>query len=141
MYPYASYQQVQVLESAPEDIMLQLYQGALVRIKQAQELWSKDEKDAARQKRLQAMDIICYLDETLDRDDESGLVDELEALYAFMVRELTTSTRHDDFERLDVVYDVLKSLYAGWKEAVAAYKEEQKHGAHVNGQEKVASVG
>ena len=137
MYPYASYQKAQVVEASPEELMLQLYQGALVRLKQAQDLWSKGEEDPARQKRLQAMDIICYLDETLDREQESELVEELEALYAFMIREVTKSTRHDDFDRLDAVYDVLQTMYKGWKEAVIEYKKEQ----NTPQEERVAQVG
>ena len=138
MNPYASYQQNQILESAPEDIMLQLVQGALVRAKQARDLWFEGEKVRARERSLQCMHIVCYLDETLDRENGGEIVDELEALYAFMIRELSKATRHNDISLVSPVQEVLSTLYDGWKDAVAEYKESQKHGA---GQEKVAHVG
>lgn len=125
MYPYESYQKTQIMEAAPEDLILQLYQGAIVRIKQAQDLWSRGEEDAARQKRLQAMDIVCYLDETLDREASGDVIEELEALYAYMIREFTASIRHDDFESLTAVEDILQTLYQGWKDAVAEVKSAQ----------------
>ena len=126
MNPYASYQKTQVLEAAPEDILLQLMQGALVRVKQAQELWEQGEKTRARERRLRVYDIIAYLDGTLDRESGEKIGEELEALYAYMLREITESTRLDDFERLSGVEEVLKTLYEGWKDAVAEYKKEQK---------------
>lgn len=138
MNPYASYQRTQVLEAAPEDIMLQLVQGAMVRVKQARELWEKGEKIRARERRLRVFDIIAYLDGTLDRENGGQIAEELEALYAYMLREITTSTLKDDFDHLKNVEEVLTTLYQGWKDAVAEYKESKK--AEV-GQEQMANVG
>jgi flagellar protein FliS len=136
--PYASYQQNQIMESAPEDIMLQLVQGAFVRAKQAKELWLEGEKVRARERSLQCMHIVCYLDETLDRENGGEIVDELEALYAYMIRELSRASRENDMSLVAPVQDVLATLYEGWKDAVAEYKESKKAEA---GQEKVAHVG
>ncbi len=139
MNPYASYQQNQILEAPSEDILLQLVQGAMVRAKQARELNDQGRKVQARESRLRCFEIICYLDETLDREDGGEIVEELEALYAFMQREINASTREDDFKRLMNVEEVLSTLYQGWKEAVAEYKENKK--AETGQEKKVAQVG
>lgn len=123
---YNSYQKNQVLEAAPEDILLQLIQGAIVRLKQAQDLFSSGKKGRARERRQRAYAIIAYLDGILDRENQPEISAELEALYAYMLREISESTRHDDFERLKDVGDVLTTLYEGWKDVVAEYKKEQK---------------
>ncbi len=123
---YNSYQQKQVLEAAPEDILLQLLQGAIVRLKQAQDLFSNEKKGRARERRQRAYAIIAYLDGILDRKNQPEISAELEALYAYMLREISESTRKDDFERLGNVQEVLSTVYEGWKEAVAEYKKEQK---------------
>mgnify|MGYP006292548055 CR=1 FL=1 len=136
MNPYASYQQNQILESAPEDIMLQLVQGALVRAKQARDLWFEGEKVRARERSMQCMHIVCYLDETLDREHGGEIVDELEALYAYIIRELSKATRHNDMSLVSPVQEVLTTLYEGWKEAVVDFKESKKAEA---GQEKVGA--
>lgn len=137
--PYTSYQQNQVLEAAPEDILLQLVQGALIKVKQAQELVNKGERIRARERRLKVYEIISYLDGTLDRENGGEIAEELEALYAYLLREITASTREDDFDRLKDVEEVLTTLYEGWKDAVIEYKEGKK--AEVGAEKKVAHVG
>jgi len=125
MNPYASYQQSQVLEASHEDILLQLVHGALIRTKQARELWAQGDKVKARERRLQVFEIISYLDVTLDRENGGEIVEELEALYAYMTREINKASRYDDMEYLAPVEDVLHTLHQGWKDAVTEYKTSQ----------------
>ena len=77
-------------------------------------------------KRLQCMEIVCYLDETLDRENGGDIVAELESLYAYMERELTNASRYDDMTYLVPVEEILSTLYGGWKDAVTEYKTSQK---------------
>ena len=138
MYGYNPYQKNQIQDASQEDILLQLVEGGIVRLKQARDLWDRGEKGRARERRQRAYEIIAYLDGTLDRENGGQIAEELEALYAYMMREVTASVRKDDFERLTDVEEVLATLYNGWKDAVAEYKEGIRSTA---GQEKVASVG
>jgi len=146
MYGYNPYQKNQIQEASQEDILLQLIEGGIVRLKQARDLWNRGEKGRARERRQRAYEIIAYLDGTLDRENGGEIADELEALYAYMLREITTSVRTDDFGCLSDVEDVLATLYEGWKDAVIEYKKEQKakQMGGYSGQEEhahVASVG
>src|SRR6056297_2865237 len=109
MNPYASYTKNQVANASREDILLQLYHGAIIRLRQARELWEEGEKSRAMERRGQALEIIAYLDETLDMDNGGELAEELDALYAYMIREINTSTRQMDFDRLQTVEESLET--------------------------------
>jgi len=134
MDPYSFYKQNQVASASREDIMLQLVQGALIRIKGARDKWSEGERIRARELRVQAHEIISYLNETLDFENGGELAEELDALYAFMIREITESSRQDDCEILQPVQEILESLYEGWKEAVEEYKKMKNDANGQSGQ-------
>jgi flagellar protein FliS len=124
MHTYTAYQKNAIETSSKEDILLKLFEGAILRLKQAGQLWEDDKKPQAREKRTQALAIITELDNTLDRQNgEPGLVEELEALYGFMIREMNRATLQDEFERLQPVVDTMQTLYAGFKYAVAATRQ------------------
>jgi len=126
MQGYESYRRNQILESDPGDILLQLLEGAKVRLGQARELWNEGQKIIARERRQQALQIIISLDSTLDRENYTEVVENLDALYAYMMREISNSTQQDDFERLVDVEEVLGNLHEGFKDAVAEYKGNQQ---------------
>ena len=115
------------LESAsPETIMLKLFEGAIIRLKQAMLECGDGEVLLARELRSQALAIITELDNSLDRENgDPGLVDELDGLYAYMIREINTSTTKDDFDRLGSVIDTLHTLYEGFEDAVAQVSSEK----------------
>jgi len=127
MQAYDCYRRNQILESDPEDILLQLLEGAKIRLGQARELWNEGQKIIARERRQQALQIIISLDSTLDRENYTEVVENLDALYGYMIREISNSTRQDDFERLADVEEVLGNLYEGFKDAVAEYKASQQN--------------
>ena len=125
MDPYSYYKRTQVESASREDIMLQLVNGALVRVRGARDKWSEGERIRARELRVQAHEIISYLDETLDFENSREIAEELDALYAYMLREIAESSRQDDCEILQPVQEVLETLYQGWRDAVEEYKQEK----------------
>ena len=129
MDPYSFYKQNQVANASNEDIMLQLVQGALIRVKGARDKWSEGERIRARELRVQAHEIISYLDETLDFENGGELAEELDGIYAYMLREIMESSRQDDCEILQPVQEILESLYEGFKDAVEQYKKMKNDSA------------
>ena len=122
--PYAMYQSNAISALSQEDILLQLLEGAIVRIKQARQLSQEGDKAKAREKRTSALNIVTELDSTLDRKNEAqDVVENLEALYAFMISEINQSALEDDLEKLSPVQEVLQDLYQGFQVAV----QEEKH--------------
>ena len=122
--PYAIYQTNAVTTLSQEDILLKLLEGAKLRVKQAIELNSEGEKIKAREKRQRALEIVTELDSTLDRENEAqDVVENLDALYGFMIREFNNATLQDSFERLQPIQEVLEDLYQGFQDAVREVKK------------------
>ena len=123
--PYAVYQSNAVTTLSQEDILLKLLEGAIVRIKQAIELNEQGDKINARGKRQRALEIVTELDSTLDRENgPAEVVENLDGLYAFMIKEFNNATLQDDFERLQPIQEVLEDLYQGFQDAAQEFKKE-----------------
>jgi flagellar protein FliS len=125
MNGYSRYQENTVGNARPEDLLLQMVEGAIRNLKGARTLWAEGDKVAARERLSRALALVMELDNTLDREAEDGreLVDNLEALYAYAERELIQANRSGEFERLGPVQEVLETLYQGWREAVSQVKQ------------------
>lgn len=117
-----------VLESASrEDALLTLYQGAILRLKKAQQSWYIDPNGQAWDMVNQAMAIITELDNMLDRENgEPNIVAELNALYKFMIREMNVAVLRLDSERIQSILDILETLYAGWQDAAKESKQASR---------------
>ena len=76
-----------------------------------------------RESLAEGLDIVIELDNTLERDVGGELVDQLDALYAFMTREMIEANLNGEFERLEPVESVLATLGAGWEDAAQVVKE------------------
>lgn len=127
MLGYESYQQNSIQSASREDILVMLIEGAIIRIKQAREKWTKGNSIRARELRSQALAIITELDNTLDRENgDPELVDQLDALYAYMIRAFNNSALNDNFECLLPVQEVLESLLEAWQEAAKEFKKIKK---------------
>lgn len=113
------YQQTQLNDARPEDILLRLMEGAIRNVRAARSKWDEQHQGPAREHLIRTMDIVMELDSSLDRNQEDELVGQLEALYAFIVRELTDVNSTGEVERLASVQDILETLYQGWREAAA----------------------
>ena len=138
--PYSLYTLNQIASASREDIMLQLMEGALSRVRYARTLWSEGQKGEARKRRIQALDIINYLDETLDRDSGGEIVDQMEALYAYMQRVLNNIAITEDFGQLESVESIMETLYAGWKDAVTEYKKNKSLSGQADRDHRAAQI-
>lgn len=118
------YQQNQILSASPEQILIMLYDGAIRFTRQA--IAGVEEED--RLKKLEgtrrAMAIITEFANTLDHEVGGEIAENLDALYAFMTRELTQANLNSDIERYRVVEDLLVGLRSTWVEAVEIKRSE-----------------
>lgn len=130
MNAYAAYRKNSIENASREDILLMLFEGALVRVKRAMKEWSEGNHARAKELRAQAMAIVLELDNTLDRlNGEASLVEELDSLYGYMIREFNACIRKNDFNSLQGIQIVLEKLYEGFQIAVPDYKKLLKEGA------------
>ncbi|GAB6886702.1 hypothetical protein JCM13304A_02000 [Desulfothermus okinawensis JCM 13304] len=118
-----AYQKSSIESASREDILLKLFEGGIRFLKQARELWTKGEKARARDFRSRAMAIITELHATLDREHgDKELVNQLEKLYGFMIKEMARIGVEEDFDSLKDIEEIMQKLYDGFSEAAKELK-------------------
>lgn len=123
MNPYLNhYQQNQVKTATPEQILIMLYEGAIRFLKQARMAMEDGDRTAKLEKVSRALAIITELSNTLDFEKGGEVAVNLDALYAFMTRELTRSNLEDDPAPIETAIDILSELHDAWKQAASIVK-------------------
>ncbi len=113
------------MSASPEQILLMLYDGAIRFTRQG--IKGIEENDLLQfhygiQKSLA---IITEFSNSLDHSIGGKIAEDLDALYDFMIRELTKANIRKDVEKLRVVEKLLVDLRATWGEAVETNNREQ----------------
>jgi flagellar secretion chaperone FliS len=125
MNPYSQYQQNQIMSASSEQILLMLYDGAIRFTRRAISGLEENNLTDFRQGIAKSMAIITEFSNSLDHTIGGDIADNLDALYDFMVRELTQANLHKDADKLRVVEKILMDLRATWGEAVEINKQEK----------------
>ncbi|MBV5318098.1 MAG: flagellar export chaperone FliS [Desulfobulbaceae bacterium] len=125
MNPYSKYQQNQVLSASPEQILLMLFDGAIRFTRQAMLALEEDNIAGFGHGISKSMAIIAEFSNSLDHAIGGEIAENLDALYNFMIRELTQANLHKDIEKLRVVDKLLVDLRSTWGEAIMINKQEQ----------------
>jgi flagellar secretion chaperone FliS len=120
-----AYQQNQMATSSPEQILIMLYDGAIRFTVRAREALAGGDMLQKAESISRAMAIVTTFSDTLDHETGAGFADELDALYHFMVRELTRANLHNDPKPLEAVETLLRDLRETWQQAIDINREEQ----------------
>lgn len=122
MNAYSQYYENQVLSASPEQILLMLYDGAIRFTRQA--IYGLEEENLTlfHHGIRKSMAIITEFANSLDHTIGGEIAENLDALYDFMIRELTQANLHRDIEKLRGVDRLLVDLRATWGEAVELNK-------------------
>ncbi len=127
-----TYKKSAVETLSKEDILVKLLDTGLVYLKEARKKYKEGDKIGARELRLKAGSILIELDSSLDRDNKNeevkNIVEQLDAIYGFMLKEMNEAVINDDFERLKNVEEIWEKIYEGFKEAAKVYKQVQGDG-------------
>lgn len=116
--PYSQYQKTQVTTASKERVLLMLYEGAIRFTKQASAAM-KQKKIAEKSKYIsKATAILSELMATLDFKAGGQLAVDLENLYVFMIDKLIDGNIKNDPESLQVVEQLLMTLYEAWKDVI-----------------------
>ena len=124
MNAYSQYQQNQILTASPEQILLMLYDGAIRFTREAIMGVEEDDLGHLHHGIQKAMAIITEFSNTLDHRIGGEIAENLDALYNFMIRELTMANLHKDAEKLRTVETLLVDLRATWAEAIELNRAE-----------------
>ena len=112
------YRKNQVMTATPEQILIMLYDGSIQFCRQAIHAMDAGQRTVQAEKISRAMTIICEFSNTLDHEVGGDIAAELDALYGFMVRELTKANVQNDRKALVTVEDLLIGLRSTWAEAI-----------------------
>lgn len=125
MNPYMNqYQENQIATASPEQILLLLYDGA-IRFTRLAIAGIENESYEQKAKGIsKTMAIVAEFSNSLDRELGAHIADDLDALYDFMIRELTQANLKDDIEKLKNVEKLLIDLRLTWSEAIETNRKE-----------------
>ena len=127
MNPYSQYQQNQIMSASSEQILLMLYDGAIRFTRRAISSLEENNLPDFRQGIAKSMAIITEFSNSLNHTIGGDIAENLDALYDFMIRELTQANIHKDADKLRVVEKLLMDLRATWGEAVEINGQEKPH--------------
>ena len=119
------YQQNQIATASREQILIMLYDGAIRFSQQAK--MAIDENDMATKGKYigKAMAIISEFSTSLDHEVGGHIAADLDALYAYMLKELSNANVNNDKAPIDIVVTLLKDLRATWVEAIEIITAEK----------------
>ncbi len=122
----SQYRNNQILTANPEQILIMLYDGAIRFCCQAMQALDAGDKLVLSEKVSRAMAIVCEFSNTLDHEVGGQIATDLDALYSFMVRELTRANLQGDRKGLETVHDLLAELREAWVEAAMIHAREKQ---------------
>jgi flagellar protein FliS len=112
-----AYRSVQVTCTAPANLVVMLYDGALRFTREAAAAMQRGDACKRRERIGRAHAILELLSTTLDPKHEPLLAERLTALYAFCMNRLVDAGVRDDRAALDDVVRVLTPLRDAWEQA------------------------
>lgn len=120
------YQTTAIQTASPENILIMLYDGAIRFCRQAMQAMDDGNKEVQHEKISRTMAIVSEFATSLDHEIGGEIAADLDALYMFMLRELTRANNKKDRKALETVDDLLSGLRDTWVEAAAIYAEEKQ---------------
>jgi len=125
---YAGYKNVMAnTTESKEEILLMLYEGALISLKIARRGIREKNPKLKGEKISKVLAILTELDCALDREKGGELAENLTGIYSYLMNRLTTANIRNDSEALEEVEQLLGELYEGFKEAAAQIADGSVH--------------
>ncbi len=121
----SKYKQTSIESASKEKIMLMIYEAAIRNVKLA--------KKALEEKRIadkgaylgKAHSIVSELMNSLDHRVGGKISQDLEALYIFIINQITKGNIENNASYFDTATKLLETLHAAWVEAVDAVKKDR----------------
>jgi flagellar protein FliS len=120
MNPYNQYRMTSVQTANPGKLLLMLYDGLVVCLKQAKQAVEEKKMDQAHTSLIQSQDIITELMNTLNMEYEVS--ENLYKLYDYQRQQLIEANIKKDAEIIDQVLNFVSDLRQTWAQAVEQTK-------------------
>ena len=118
MYGHNQYQQAAASTAGPAQLVLMLYDGALVRLEVARDAIEDGRKAAAHEALVRVQAIVDELAVSLDLDRGGEVARNLAELYDYCSRQLVEANIHKDAGLVADVEAVLRNLRDAWDQGV-----------------------
>lgn len=112
-----TYKEHSVNVSSNEELVLRLFEKAIVSLWEAHGYLEAGDKRAAVYPMQLGRKIFSELLACLDHDEGGELTENLHGLYLWIIREISRSGFEGDAERLEKSIEVAQNIYDGFKEA------------------------
>ncbi len=108
----------QIETSTPEQILILLYDGAIKNLMQSKIFIEKKEIENSHNCLIKAQKIIQELQNSLNKDINTELYENLSGLYSYYIKRLIEANIKKDINPIDEVIEHLKGLRDTWKKAI-----------------------
>jgi flagellar secretion chaperone FliS len=109
-----AYRQVHVQSRSPLELVVMLYDGALVNLAEARAAAVRGDVQKRGASISKALAIICSLQETLNLAEGGTVAAELDRLYTYASQRLLDATAHQDVSAIGEVHKLLTCLRDAW---------------------------
>jgi len=113
-HPTDTYKKSQIETASPIDLIIMLYDRAIVLLDKAINEISEGKYEEKNTSLTKATDIVFELLTTLDNDKGGEIASSLTRLYNFVIREITTANTSLNTKELDNAKRVLSELRESW---------------------------
>lgn len=134
------YQNNHILSASPEQILIMLYDGSIRFCRQAIHAMEAKNKTVQAEKISRAMAIVSEFSNTLNHEIGGEIAADLDALYGFMMRELTNANVRNDRKALETVEGLLIDLRETWVEAIEINRKTAHPAVNAEPSEKRVAV-
>lgn len=121
--PYAAqaarYRDAELLAASPGQLVVMLYDKLLLTLRRARVACEAGRIEERCEAILKVMDMVTELRVSLDHEQGGAISTQLDALYAFMLRELVDANRTQSAAKLDVVARIAGELRDAFAQVVA----------------------
>jgi flagellar secretion chaperone FliS len=112
-----TYRKQAVTFSTNEDLVLRLFERALLKMWEGHMFLSENDKTAAVGPLQVSRQIICELLGCLDYEDGGEIASSLNQLYIWLLKEISRSGFEGDPDMLEGAIEVLDNIYSGFRDA------------------------
>lgn len=119
------YHENQILTASREQILIMLYDGAIRFCRQAMAANTAGNRVLRLEKTGKVLAIVTEFSNSLNHEIGGEIAENLDALYHFMIRELTEARKSDTNDHLESVEKLLLDLRQTWVEAIEINRKEQ----------------
>lgn len=111
----------QLSAASPHKVIQMLMAGAIERLIQGKAAMSQGNVALKGERLGKALDIIISLRTCLSMDDGGEIASNLDALYDFMIRQVSEANRDNLEAPIDDVIDILREIKSAWDQIPAEY--------------------